>query len=70
MLLQNNCKNNDVSNGLKQKERKKTCKTVLYSKIKERRETGGEWLIGAHTQNCNNATQEKTKVRKALIDES
>ena len=25
--------------------------TVLYGKLKERRETGGEWLIGAKTQN-------------------
>ena len=28
---------------------KKVCKTALYGKITERRETGGEWLIGAHT---------------------
>ena len=29
----------------------KACKTALYGEIKERRQTGGEWLIGAHTQN-------------------
>ena len=33
------------------KQRKKPCKTALHGKIKERREAGGEWLIGAHTQN-------------------
>ena len=47
MLLQNNCINNSVTNGLKHKEEKKTCKTTLYDKIKDRREAGvnGEWLI-------------------------
>ena len=54
---------------------KKACKTALYGK-KEERDTRGEWLIGAHTQNigilpfnCNNTIQNKTKSRKALIDE-
>ena len=44
--------------------------------MKERRQTGGEWLIGGHTENistlpfnCNNKTQDKTKARKTLIDE-
>ena len=40
MLLQNNCINNSVTNGLKHKEEKKTCKTTLYDKIKDRREAG------------------------------
>ena len=53
------------------KRKKKACKTVLYCKIKERRKTGGEWLIGAHTQkdnlpfNCNNTTQRR--VRRLLM---
>ena len=75
MLLQNDCINNSVTNGLK--ERKKACKTA-----KERIETGGrgrgggEQLIGTHTQNigtlplnCNNTTQGKKKARNALTDE-
>ena len=33
------------------KERKKTSKTTLYGKIKEKKETNGEWLIGVHSQN-------------------
>ena len=37
LLLQNDCINNGVTNGLKKKERKKACKTTLYGKIKERR---------------------------------
>ena len=37
LLLQNNCINIGVTNGLK-KKRKKACKTALYSKIKERKE--------------------------------
>ena len=48
--------------------------TALYGKIKERREAGGKWWIDENTQtlpfNCSNRTQDKTKVRKALIDES
>ena len=53
MLLQNNCINNSVTNGLKHKEEKKTCKTTLYDKIKDRREAGvnGEWLIWVHRKN-------------------
>ena len=50
MLLQNNCKSNYVTNGLKQKKGKKRAKKPLCGKIKERRETGSEWLIGGHTQ--------------------
>ena len=53
MLLQNNCKNNDVTNGLKQKKkRKKHRKIALYGKIKEKRDEDG-WLIGTHTQNIS-----------------
>ena len=50
-------------------------RTALHGKIKERREreTGGEWLIGANTQNIpyisNVVTQDKTKARRAPIDE-
>ena len=33
------------------KKREKVCKTALHGKMKERRETWGEWLIGAHVQN-------------------
>ena len=50
LLLQNNCINNGVTNDLK-KRKKKACETALYGKIKERRETKGEWLTGVHTQN-------------------
>ena len=46
---------------------------TLYCKIKEKRETGVERLIGANTQNIPDlsivATQHKTKVRRAAIDE-
>ena len=53
MLLQKNCKNNDVTNGLKQKKkRKKHRKIALYGKIKEKRDEDG-WLIGTHTQNIS-----------------
>ena len=42
--------------------------TALHGKIKERRETGGEWLIGANTQNILYlsivATQYKTRQRR------
>ena len=61
MLLQNNCINNGVNNGLK----------ALYGEIKERK---SEWLIGANTENMSYlsivATQLKTKqrrVRRLLI---
>ena len=37
MLLQNNCINNGVTNGLKQ-QKQIACETDLYGKIKERRE--------------------------------
>ena len=47
MMLQNNCINNGVTSGLKQRK-KKNMQTALYGKIKERK---GEWLIGANTQN-------------------
>ena len=47
--------------------------TALYGKIKEIRKTGGQWWIGGNTHNvpfyCNNSTEDKTKVRKAIIDE-
>ena len=33
------------------KRKKKSIQTALYSKIKESRETGGEWLIKANIQN-------------------
>ena len=39
-LLQNNCINSGVTNDLKWKKQKKTCKTALKSKMKESRETG------------------------------
>ena len=73
MLLKKNCINNGVTNGLKQ-NKEKACQTALYDKIKERRETGGEWLIGARAQNvpfiCSYTTQDKIKARKAPIDEA
>ena len=37
MLLQNNCINNGVTNGLKQ-QKQIACETALYGKTKERRE--------------------------------
>ena len=50
LQFQNNCINNGVAYGLKQKK-KKAFKTALYGEIKDRRETKSEWLIGEHTQN-------------------
>ena len=42
--------------------------TALYGEIKENRETGGEWLIGANTQDIPYfsivATQDKTRQRR------
>ena len=74
MLLQNNCINNGVTNSLKQNKEKRACKAVLYDKIKERRGTDSEWLIGVHTQNIpylsTVTTQHKTKqgqVRSLLM---
>ena len=59
---------------LKIKERKKACKTALYGKIKEERETKAEWLIRVQTQNVFYLsiviTQIKTKqspVRRLLM---
>ena len=48
------------------KRMKKACKTAVYGK--GRRETRGEWLIGAHTQNIATllsvvTTQRKTRQR-------
>ena len=71
MLLQNNCINNGLTNGLKHKKDKKVGKTALYVKIKKRRETRAERLIGVHTQNIpylsTVTTQHKTKAHKALM---
>ena len=36
--MQNNCINNGVTNGSKQKKEKKACKTGLYGKMKESKE--------------------------------
>ena len=49
MLLQNNCINNGVTNGLK-KGKKHATSFTCENKTKEK-ETGGEWSIGANTQN-------------------
>ena len=42
--------------------------TAVYGKIKESRETGGEWIIGTNTQNIPYfsivATQHKTNQRR------
>ena len=70
ILLQINCINNGINNGIKQKK-KKACKTVLYKReelyIKEKRETEGEWLITVHTQNIpylsTVTTQDKIRQR-------
>ena len=63
MMLQNNCINNVVTNSLKE-NKKKNMQTVLYDKIKKRRD---EWFIGANTQNLPylsiGATQDKTRQR-------
>ena len=52
------------------KRKKKSMKTALYGKIKERKD---EWLVGASTQNLLYlsivATQHKTKARKAHIND-
>ena len=46
----------------------KACKKALYSEIKERRQIGGEWLIGAHTKNIPYLslvpTPDKTRQRR------
>ena len=72
VLLQNHCINNGVTNGLNYKK-EKSMQTALYGKIKEGREAGGEWLIGAikHTLpfSCSNTAQDKTKARNAPINE-
>ena len=52
-------------------ERKKSMQTALCGKIKESRETGGEWLIETNAQhtllsNCSNTTQDKTKASSLL----
>ena len=44
--------------------------TALYGKIKERRETGNEWLIGANTQNITYlsiVTTQQSRVRFLLM---
>ena len=69
MLLQDDCINNGVTNGLKQKK-EKNMQTALYGKTKERRETEGEWLIGANTQIIRSLSivarqQDQTKACKA-----
>ena len=72
--MQSNCKNNDVINGLKQRKGKKHAKQ-LYMVNKRQQGDGGEWLIGAHTQNISYlstvTTQHKSRQRpvKAPIDE-
>ena len=47
--------------------------TALYGIITEDRETGGECLIWANTQNipfnCSNTTQDKAKACKVPVDE-
>ena len=67
IMLQNNCLNNSVTNGLKQKK-EKNMQTALYGKIKERK---GEWLIGANTWNVRYLSivtaQRKTRQRRVLI---
>ena len=65
-------RNNGVTNGLKQEKEKRACKTALYGKIKGARETGVEYLIGAHMQNIPYLStvtkqQHTTKTRKATI---
>ena len=49
--------------------------TALYGKIKERKKTREEWLIGANTQNIPYlsiavTTQDKKQVRKLPTDEN
>ena len=50
--------------------KKNSCKAALFGKTEKKRETGGEWLIGAHTQNNFNinlsvvTTQQKTGQRR------
>ena len=72
VFLQNHCINNGVTNGLNYKK-EKSMQTALYGKIKEGREAGGEWLIGAikHTLpfSCSSTAQDKTKARNAPINE-
>ena len=64
MMLQNNCLNNGVTNGLN-KGKKKSMQTVLHGKIKERK---NDWLIGANTQDVPYlsiaATQDNTRQHK------
>ena len=65
MLLQNNCKNNDVTNGLKQKKGKKKDAIQIYMVKQKRRERRG--LIGnwkAHkTHLLTVTTQHKSRQR-------
>ena len=71
-LSQNNCINNGVINGLKERHVKQ-----FYMLTKKREERQGEWLIEAYTHrqtigtlpfNCN-TTLDKEKARNAFIDE-
>ena len=56
MLLQNNCINNGVTNGLKEKKGKKACKKALYGRT--RKATGFKslrvngWEINQVTSKC------------------
>ena len=56
MLLQNNCLNNVVTNGLKEEKEKKACKTGLHGKT--RKATGFKslrvncWEINQVTSKC------------------
>ena len=66
MMPQNNCINNDVTDDLKYKKEKKTCKQLyMQTALKERKV---EWLIRANTQNVLYllivATRHKTRQRR------
>ena len=50
MLLQNNCINNGVTNGLKWKKENKYVKQLYMVKYKRGEKEKGECLIGAHMQ--------------------
>ena len=63
MLLQNNCLNNVVTNGLKEEKEKKACKTGLHGKT--RKATGFKslrvncWEINQVTSKCQQISEIK-----------
>ena len=67
-MLQNNCKNNGATNGLKQQKVKKHAKQLHMVNKKEEIDWG-KFLIGAHTQNSSyfSTVTTQPKSRQAFV---